>query len=190
MIHITLKDYKREAVMLKSLVDELRKTNKELKDENALNRSRLADAKHLQIFNSDLIRDLKLKVSDLQSRNEDLHERLEKEQSDNCELQNLYSSKCKDFDAKCAECKALNEESDALSDSLDNLLQDNSKLEEKLNAYEREGYVVVKEEHYSKLKDVYDKKLAENEIRNANRRKRRAAKSAEKKAAKAKEKKN
>ena len=190
MIHITLKDYKRKATMLEALVDELRKENKNLKDENAINRARLADAKNLHEFDSDQIRDFKLKVGDLNSRIEDLHERLEKEQSDNCELQNLYSAKCKEFDDKCAECKALNEESDALSDSLDNLLQDNAKLEEKLNAYEREGYVVVKEEHYSKLKDVYDKKLAENEIRNANRRKRRAAKSAEKKAAKAKEKKN
>lgn len=182
MIHITLKDYKRKAIMLGALVDELRKENKKLKDENAINRARLGDAKNLHEFDSDQIRDLKLKVGDLNSRIEDLHERLEKEQSDNCELQNLYSAKCKE----CDEAKA---HSLRLADSYNRTAGEKAALEAAKKAaedkfekcygiYEREGYVVVKEDYYSQLLTDAEKFRSERDKHNANRRKRRAAKKA------------
>lgn len=110
------------------------------------------------LYRDDLIRDLKARIDDLKFSNTELSERLE--------LQN--------------------EQIAVLDVAFDNLNQEKSMLDEKLKAYEREGYVVVKEDHYNKLKAVYDKKQIENETRNANRRKNRAAKAAAKKVAQGK----
>lgn len=167
MIYITFKDYKHEAATLKALVEELRTSNRELQKEVEINRVRLGDAKIQREADSRQIRDLKLKVNDLSSRVENITESLEKQMSDNCELHKLYSDKCK-------ECEVLNEQAVAINGELDNLMQEKATLEEKLKTNVQEGYVVVEEEEYNKLKIVYDKKQIENETRNANRRKQRA----------------
>ena len=140
------------------------------------------------LYRDDLIRDLKAKIEDLKFSNTELSERLEKEQSDNCELQNLYSEKCK-------ECDEAKDHAIKLADSYNRIAEEKATLEAAKKAaeehfekcygiYEREGYVIVKEDIYNKIKAVYDKKQIET--RNANRRKNRAAKAAAKKVAQGK----
>ena len=125
------------------------------------------------LYRDDLIKDLKAKVEDLKSSNTELSERFEKEQSDNCELQNLYSEKCK-------ECEELQEYAKGLSAECDRIEADKKAIEDKFEKhygiYEREGYVVVKEDFYSQVLTDAEKFREEREKHNANRRKRRAAK--------------
>lgn len=132
------------------------------------------------LYRDDLIKDLKAKIEDLKSSKTELSERLEKEQSDNCELQNLYSEKCK-------ECDAVKAHAIKLADSYNRIAEEKAALEAVKKAvedkfekyyglYEREGYVVVKEDYYSQLLTDAEKFREEREKHNANRRKRRAAK--------------
>lgn len=132
---------------------------------------KLKEEKDKTIVLQEDVKELRSRLEDTKSANAELNERLEKEMSDNCELQNLYSEKCK-------ECEALKTEIDIDNMTIDDLIQKKEALEEKLKSYDRDGYVVVKEDYLNKLKDVYEKKQAENETRNANRRKRRADKKA------------
>lgn len=121
------------------------------------------------LYRDVLIKDLKAKLEDLKSSNTELSERLEKEMSDNCELQNLYSEKCK-------ECETLKTKIEIDNMTIDDLIQKKEAFAEKLKAYDRDGYVVVKEDHYEQLKADAEKFREEREKHNANRRKRRAAK--------------
>ena len=162
MIHITFHNYKRETRILKTMIDQVRATNENLLQEQEQNKERLAQAKRQHEYDSDKIRDLNLKAGDLMMRNEDLSERLEKEQSDNCELQNLYSEKCK----VCEE----------YAGKIDSLILTNASLALKVEGYEREGYIIVNKEEYDQLKADADKYRADRERHNSNRRKRRAAK--------------
>lgn len=121
------------------------------------------------LYRDDLIKDLKAKLEDLKSSNTELSERIEKEQSDNCELQNLYSEKCK-------ECETLKTKIEIDNMTIDDLIQKKEAFAEKLTAYDRDGYVVVKEDHYEQLRTDAEKFRSDREKHNANRRKRRAAK--------------
>lgn len=121
------------------------------------------------LYRDDLIKDLKAKLEDLKSSNTELSERLEKEMSDNCELQNLYSEKCK-------ECETLKTKIEIDNMTIDDLIQKKEAFAEKLKIYEREGNVVVKADYYYQLKADAEKFREEREKHNANRRKRRAAK--------------
>lgn len=121
------------------------------------------------LYRDDLIKDLKAKLEDLKSSNTELSERLEKEMSDNCELQNLYSEKCK-------ECESLKTKIEIDNMTIDDLIQKKEAFAEKLKAYDRDGYVVVKEDHYEQLRTDAEKFREDRERHNASRRKRRAAK--------------
>ena len=121
------------------------------------------------LYRDDLIKDLKAKLEDLKSSNTELSERLEKEMSDNCELQNLYSEKCKEYDSAEAIIEAHVKELTFIRNQMDIINQ-------KLKAYDRDGYVVVKEDHYEQLRTDAEKFREDRERHNASRRKRRAAK--------------
>ena len=120
-------------------------------------------------YRDDLIKEVKAKLEDLKSSNAELSERLEKEMSDNCELQNLYSEKCK-------ECETLKTKIEIDNMTIDDLIQKKEAFAEKLKVYEQEGYVVVKEDHYEQLRTDAEKFREDRERHNASRRKRRAAK--------------
>lgn len=121
------------------------------------------------LYRDDLIKDLKAKLEDLKSSNTELSERLEKEMSDNCELQNLYSEKCKEYDSAEAIIEAHVKELTFIRNQMDIINQ-------KLKIYEHEGNVVVNADYYYQLKADAEKFREEREKHNANRRKRRAAK--------------
>ena len=127
------------------------------------------DLKETLDLRDDDIKELRSRLEDLKSYSTELSERLEKEMSDNCELQNLYSEKCK-------ECETLKTKIEIDNITIDDLIQKKEAFAEKLKAYEQDGYVVVKEDHYNQLRTDAEKFREEREKHNANRRKRRAAK--------------
>lgn len=131
------------------------------------------------IVRNEEIKELHSQLADVKSSRVELSERLEKEQSDNCELQNLYAGKCK-------ECDSLDDKLALVNAKVDRLTREKAVLEDTLNAYVEGELVTLTADNYNALKADAEKFRSERDKHNANRRKRRAAKAAEKKAAKAK----